>query len=64
MGAERWQQIALSEGWANYREWPRTYLAWNTISNQSWASAPYSHRNYTDKSLGFPVYYAKMYRWW
>jgi hypothetical protein len=62
-GAERWQQIALSEGWANYREWylGKNYLAWNTISNQSWASAPYSHRNYTDKSLGFPVYYAKMY---
>ena len=59
-GDPNWQQIALSEGWANYRQWKmsRDYLGWNSISKMSWKDAPHTPSNY---NLKFPRYYAQMF---
>lgn len=59
IGDNRWQQIALSEGWANYRAWvlATNYLNYNAISKKKWADAPYYPNQYTT----FPYKYAGMF---
>jgi hypothetical protein len=62
-GGDSWQVIALAEGWANYREWDlaRRYLAWNSISGETWANKPHNPTQYDRTELGFPVEYAAMF---
>ena len=62
-GDDNWQIIALAEGWANYRQWflSKKHLSWNSISADTWSKRPYSPSDYTDSSLGFPLYYTKMF---
>jgi hypothetical protein len=58
-GDTDWQQIALSEGWANYRAWElsKNNLNYNAISDLSWSDAPYSPDWYTS----FPYKFAGMF---
>ena len=58
-GDERWQIIALSEGWANYRAWvlSEKFLSFNAISKKNWVDAPY----YPDQYTTFPYKYAGMF---
>ena len=46
-GDENWQYIALSEGWANYRQWKlaKSFLNYNSINNKYPTSTPldYTH---------------------
>ncbi len=65
-GDERWQQIALSEGWANYREWylAKKYLnyeiyplQYNRTTNTYWQPI---FDNYKDVSL--TDYYGGMFK--
>ena len=62
-GDERWQIIALSEGWANYREWKlaKDKLGWNAITEQYWHETPWYPSYYTDFNLGFPHCYMKVF---
>ena len=43
-GDENWEYIALSEGWANYRQWKlgRQYLKYNSITNVSAGTSYYN----------------------
>ena len=56
-----WEIIALSEGWANYREWKmaKVNLSWNSFSNVNWSIAPYDPTYYI--YWGFPYTYASMF---
>lgn len=50
-GDSQWQLIALSEGWAYYREWKmaKDYLGWNSLSNGTFDGSK------------FPLYYGGMF---
>ena len=56
-GDWNWQLIALSEGWANYREWvlSNKILNYNSLGYDNYGR-PYYFYNY-----GFPVSYGEMY---
>jgi hypothetical protein len=54
----RWQIIALSEGWANYREWylGRKYLGYNTLGKDK-----YGRDYYFSDYTGIPIPYGEMF---
>lgn len=60
-GDANWQIIALSEGWANYREWEmsKIYLIWNSFTNTRWSTAPYDPTYF--EYWGFPYNFAGMF---
>ena len=60
-GNSNWQIIALSEGWANYREW---LLGKDKLGYDIFSQLPYNWnyaRRPNDYVLDFPRYYAGMY---
>ncbi|MDR2423126.1 MAG: hypothetical protein LBD59_00190 [Prevotellaceae bacterium] len=61
-GGDGWQIIALTEGWAYYREWDlaRRFLSWNSITQVAWTSTSLMpvRGNYT---LVFPRNYIPMF---
>lgn len=54
----RWQQIALSEGWANYREW---LLAKNKLNGYSTIGYDKYGNAYYFSDYGFPINYGEMF---
>ncbi len=62
-GDSNWEQIALVEGWANYREWDltRVKLNWNTIYNTSWNLNSSAPTVYPINNSYFPYYFAGMF---
>jgi len=60
-GWQNWQIIALSEGWANYREWVmcRDRLGYDSFSRKAyeWNLG----KRPRDYKLGFPVFYSTMF---
>lgn len=57
-GDSRWQQIALSEGWANYREWylGNKYLNYNHLGKDR-----YDRDYYFSDYSGIPIPYGEMF---
>ncbi|MDD3078576.1 MAG: hypothetical protein PHH37_05680 [Paludibacter sp.] len=61
-----WQQVALCEGWANYREWAqmKDFLNFDAFDMTSYNSIlNYRPKDYTGKkyTTGFPYYYTRMF---
>lgn len=59
-GDTRWQIIALSEGWANYREWrlAKDILGWSDALNYS---SDYAGRARYFNERSFPITYGEMF---
>ena len=65
-GDNSWQQVALCEGWANYREWTqmKDFLRFDAFRNEKYdftinrRPKDYTGLYYT---TGFPYYYTRMF---
>jgi len=64
-GDSNWQQVALCEGWANYREWSqmKDFLKFDAILMSSYygTSRPKDYNGSTYNTKKFPVYYTRIF---
>ena len=60
-GDSNWQQVALCEGWANYREWSqmKDFLKFDTFRYESYNFT--INRRPKDYNLSFPQIYAALF---